>query len=363
MTGRAWPIDAVPDETGDPLYAARHGRQTSIAPFLFGAKTGRALGARSGVRAGTPAATVEVTSTTWTTHQFAGAMDVEAASEAGPYGFAFDADESGAVMAAHATYTRWDGLYVQLDDPAEDETTAPAIRVVYANGAAAASPALPAIPPERSFRLCKIVVPPAGGGSPTVVWDPPFLAEGIVPVTSVAELNALSVYATPECPVYATLGGRLQVGNGTTWLPVNAPDWFVRMERTSNASIVTSGSYTPLTVWEVEAAAGLTTALGVVTIPVAGRYRVSWGAVFAPNGTGGRAAVILKNGTTAAQIVATDSHWGNASIATRLHAARTIALAAGDTLRLALFQSSGGALDAQASAADPIFLNVEYLGA
>lgn len=231
MAGVAWPIDAVPAETGDPEYAARDARQASIAPLAGGATAARPLGAWSGVRPGTPADTVEVTSTTWTVHQVAGVIDVQAATESGPYGFAFDEDQTGSVGAADATYPRWDALYVVLDDPAEDDSTVPEVRVEYRDGTPAASPALPADPPDRSFRLCKIVVPAAGGGSPSVVWDAPYLPHATWPVRSDTERATLAAALAPtnEYPLEVLhigtanpkKGRRELTFDGSTWAEVS----------------------------------------------------------------------------------------------------------------------------------------------
>ena len=229
MVGIAWPIDAVPDETGSPEYAARQGRQASLAPLIAGATAARPLGARSGVRPGTPASTVAVTSTTWTVHQLAGVADVQSASEAGPYGFAFDADQTGTVNPAHMTYTRWDALYVVIDDPAEDESGTPSCRIEYRAGTAALSPALPSTPPARSVRLCRIVVPQSGGGSPSVVWDPPYLAPpgGPYRVRSDTERDALytAFGATDENPLTVVHIGTSNPKKGVTEQTFDGVTW------------------------------------------------------------------------------------------------------------------------------------------
>ena len=205
MTARVWPVDAV---SGAPAYSGRAARQSSLAPLLAGASATRPLGAASGVRPGTPATTVAATSTTWTVHPFAGIADVETAGEAGPYGFAFDADTTGSVNAAHATLTRWDGIFVCIDDPAEsDGSSTPAARVVYVAGNANATPSLgepgaasgPAVP-ARSVRIARIVVPQSGGGSPSVVWLAPVCAAagGIFISPPADQQTALNAIASEE---------------------------------------------------------------------------------------------------------------------------------------------------------------------
>lgn len=166
MTTHAFPLDAV---AGAPAYTGRMLR-TALSALVGNAPAGRPLGATTGVRPGTPTTTVSVAGSTWTVAPHSGVLDVEAAPEAGPYLYAITASETGAVNAAHATWARWDGIYVQLDDPAEgDGTSVPEARVVYVAGTAAASPAMPAAP-ARSLLLARIVVPQSGGGASSVVW-------------------------------------------------------------------------------------------------------------------------------------------------------------------------------------------------
>ena len=143
MANFVWPADAV---TGAPSYTGRALRET-LAPMLAGATAARPLGARSGVRPGTSTTTVTATSTVWTVGPLAGVMDVQTASEAGPYLFACNAAQTGAVSAAHATLPRIDIVYIRLDDPAESDGTAtPLVVAGYLAGTAAASPAAPAAP-------------------------------------------------------------------------------------------------------------------------------------------------------------------------------------------------------------------------
>lgn len=270
MAGRAWPIDAVPATTGDPEYAARHARQTSIAPLAGGATAARPLGARSGVRPGTPAATVAVTATTWTVHQVAGLIDVETATEAGPYGFAFDADQTGSVTAADGTNPRWDGLYVVLDDPAEDESTVPSLRVEYVAGVASATPALPATPPDRSFRLCKIVVPQSGGGSPSVVWDPPYLPHETWLVRSDADRDALAsaLVPTAEYPLEVLHIGASNTKRGVREVSFDGSAWSSgrswTFDRTSSGALGSATSF--------GAGSYVTVATGTVTGALPGTY-------------------------------------------------------------------------------------------
>jgi hypothetical protein len=189
MVNRSWPLDAV---SGAPVYSGRALRQTQVAPLVAGASVSRPLGGRSGVRPGTSLSFVTATSTTWTVGAHAGILDVQAAAEAGPYGYSVDASVSGSVSAANASNPRVDIVFVQLADPAEsDGTSTPGVTVGYLAGSAAASPVAPAAP-ARSMVLSQIVVPKSGSGSPSVTFVAPFAvaAGGQGSFNTVADMNA-----------------------------------------------------------------------------------------------------------------------------------------------------------------------------
>lgn len=201
MANRVWPVNA---QSGAPQYSGRMLRQASIAPLVAGATASRPLGARSGVRPGTPASTVTATSTTWTVRPHAGVLDLHAAAEAGPYGYAIDADVTGAVTAASSTIARVDIVWARIDDPSEsDGSSAPGVVVGYTAGTVAATP--PATP-ARSMVLAWINIPIAGGGSPTITWVAPYLAAPgtAFKVRSDTERDALyTAYgATAEAPLW-----------------------------------------------------------------------------------------------------------------------------------------------------------------
>lgn len=167
MSARLWPADAV---TGAPSYTGRALRQTTVAPYVAMGSSARPLGAKSGIRLGTPSSIVSATSTTWTVQPFAGVIDGESAAIAGPYAYSFDTNQTGAVTAA-AGSARIDRLDVQVSDPAEsDGSSVPSIAIIYTAGTAGAG--VPAAAPARTHKLCLINVPASGGGSPTVSWAP-----------------------------------------------------------------------------------------------------------------------------------------------------------------------------------------------
>jgi hypothetical protein len=179
MVARLGWADAV---AGAPSYVGRALRQL-MSPLVAGATSARPLGSMSGVRPGTPASIVSATSTTWTVKPFAGVIDLEAAAIAGPYPFAFDANVTGSVTAANASYARVDILYVRVSDPSEgDGSSVPLIEVLYLAGTAAAVPVAPTVP-ARSFVIANLNVPVSGGGSTTVSFNAPFVvaAGGILP--------------------------------------------------------------------------------------------------------------------------------------------------------------------------------------
>lgn len=212
MANRVWPVDAV---SGAPLYSGRMLRQSLMAPLTAGATATRPLGARSGVRPGTSTTTVTATSTTWTCCPHAGILDVEAAAEAGPYGYSIDDNATGSVTAANATNPRVDIIYVQLSDPAEaDGTSTPGVAVGYLAGTAAPSPAPPAAP-ARSIAIAQINVPQAGNGSPTVTWVAPYAvaAGGIAPAPSLPS----PVLGTTAARTFVEVGGSVYAGDGTAW--------------------------------------------------------------------------------------------------------------------------------------------------
>lgn len=158
-----------------------------------GGGSGRRLGGRSGFRVDTPSNVLTATSTAWTLGPCAAMIDPGASTHQGVYGWSSDANVTGTVTAADATYARKDIVYIQVNDSSAGDgsgaTTAP---VLYLAGTPAASPVAPALP-ARSFLVGTISVPVTGGGSPTVVLNPArYVAAGAPqPVWSQAEFDAL----------------------------------------------------------------------------------------------------------------------------------------------------------------------------
>lgn len=170
---------------------AQQFRQANAARNGGGA--GRPLGGRSGFRVDTGSTVLSASSTTWTLTPCSAMIDPGATTHQGMYGWSSDANVTGSVTAADATYARKDIVYIQVNDSSAGDgsgaTTAP---VLYAAGTPSATPTAPALT-ARQFLVGTITVPQSGGGSPTVALNPArFATAGApLPVYSQAERDAL----------------------------------------------------------------------------------------------------------------------------------------------------------------------------
>jgi hypothetical protein len=215
MTVACYPLDAV---AGSPEYTGRMLRDT-LSALVGGASAARPFGAFSGVRPGTPAATVTLSGLNWTCEPHAGVLDVQAAGEAGPYLYAVMTDETGTLNAQAVGNARSDLLVAQLSDPAEaDGTTVPEVEIVYVPGTAGPGAPDPATP-ARSMVLGRFNVPQSGGGSPTFTWLAPSLyaAGARALVLTQAALATLEEYSGMEATVAATPGAFWRY-NGSAWV-------------------------------------------------------------------------------------------------------------------------------------------------
>ena len=168
---------------------------------LYGAGIGAELTGRSGFRVGTAANILTATSTTWTLKPCSAQIDPGAVAHQGMYGWASDADITGPITAADATYARKDIVYIQINDSsAGDGSGATSAPVLYLAGTPAASPVAPALP-ARSFLVGTITVPQSGGGSPSVVVNTArfVTAGGVLPVSSAAERPSLPYVGLQVC--------------------------------------------------------------------------------------------------------------------------------------------------------------------
>lgn len=228
---------------GVPITAQAE-RQGSAA--LNGAGNGRQLGARNGFRVGTPLDTLSATSTVWTLKPCSAMIDPGWTAHQGAYGWATDADITGPITAADATYDRRDIVYIQISDSsAGDGSGAKSAPVLYLAGTPSATPAEPALPP-RSFLVGTIIVPKVGGGNPLAVLNPArfVAAGGVLPVTP-GEQAALTKYAG----LTTSRDGILEVSDGTGWNrpgPKIIPGATSRMGGTLPAAAFTSGNLKPI---------------------------------------------------------------------------------------------------------------------
>ncbi len=214
MTITCQPMDAT---SGAPAYSAQNERQNMSA--LFGGGGGVALAARSGFRVGTPSNILTATSTTWTLGPSSAVISPGAATAQGSYRWSADANVTGAVTAADATYARKDIVYIQVNDSSSgDGSGALTAPPTYLAGTPASSPVAPTLP-ARSFLVGTITVPQTGGGSPTVVRNPAvFVAAGAPqPVFSQAERDAMTAYDGLDVKRMDLPGRPIDSYNGTAW--------------------------------------------------------------------------------------------------------------------------------------------------
>lgn len=161
--------------------------------MLHGGGSGRRLGGRSGFRpdVGAPLA---ANSTTWTLQPVSIAIDPAFTTTQGMYFWSTDQVLTGSMTAAHATLSRKDILYLQVDDPAiGDGTGAPSATVKYLAGTAASSPSAPALP-ARSFLIATFEFVPNAYNALTLNKQYYVAAGAILPVWSAAERDALVAY-------------------------------------------------------------------------------------------------------------------------------------------------------------------------
>jgi hypothetical protein len=139
---------------------------------------------------------ITVTSTTWTLLPCPIMLTPSATTLQGSYRWASDANITGSITAADATYARKDIVYIQVNDSSSgDGSGALTAPVLYLAGTPSASPTPPVLP-ARSFLIGTITVPQVGGGSPTVVRNPATFvaAGGIQPVADATEQASLNTF-------------------------------------------------------------------------------------------------------------------------------------------------------------------------
>ncbi|MFH5879753.1 hypothetical protein [Arthrobacter sp. NA-172] len=225
------PMDA---SGGLPTYSAQNERQGFAA--LMGGGSGRQLGARSGLRVGTPGDVIAVTSTTWTAQkEFAAILDPASSTTQGPYRYAYTplpSADSGSVTPADSTYPRKDIIVIRVDDAsAGDSSGARQAPLVYRAGAATSmTPVAPTLN-AREFLVGTITMPQVGGGSPTFTLNPQFFvsAGAKLPIYSVADRAALTPHLGMEIQrmdlTQVNASGILERWNGATWDHFGNAEW------------------------------------------------------------------------------------------------------------------------------------------
>ena len=216
MTITCQPMDAT---SGAPAYSAQNERQNMAA--LYGGGGGVVLGARSGWRPGTPMNILTATSTTWTLTPCSAVITPGAATAQGSYRWSADANVTGSVTAADATYARKDIAYITVNDSSSgDGSGALTAPVLYLAGTPAASPVAPTLP-ARSYLVGTINVPLSGGGSPTVVMNTAvFVGAGAIqPVFSLTERDGLTKYDSLTVRRMDLTGFPLETCRATVWGP------------------------------------------------------------------------------------------------------------------------------------------------
>jgi hypothetical protein len=344
MSARAYPVDAV---GALPSYSGRALRQTAVAPFVAMGSASRTLGGVSGVRPGTPASIGSVTSTQWSVNPFAGVIDGESLAIAGPYTYAFDTAQTGAVNTAGSS-ARTDRLDVQINDSAESDgtpATTPAFaQIVYTPSAGAGVPAAPA----RTHPLFLINVPASGGGSPTLTWNASFTA---APGGHVEFLTLAALYAwTPADPAQlATVTSDPTVANngdyrwtGTAWVATRL-NIGASVKRSGTAATFSAGAWTQLTnaaYWVTDQpAAGMTAFNGTFVAPVAGLYDVRAGIQL---DTAVSAILALKKNDGGGSALGTIAQGGATGFAndTSIQTSKLVRLNAGDYVAAAIYCSA-----------------------
>lgn len=319
MGAQAWPFNYA--TTGDPAYTAQQLRQLSVAPFVAMGSSGRPLGAKSGIRVGTPSSVATITGSgpySWNIGGFAGVIDGEANAAAGPYAYSFDTTQTGTIAAAGAA-ARVDAVDVVISDSDEgDGSGAKNVTCEYTQGPATGggTPAAPA----RSHRLFLINVPTSG--APTIQWAPDWSGDpGEWTFNTVAERDAyvtlIGSANVPSQQQVMILNDPLSTNNG--WWSWSGSGWSsARLPHISTpaqgSSPFTANETAVLQLWGGTFTAGITaptgnqkywagisydSSTGLFTPQRAGLYRCRFDLVF---NTGGYIAYIQKNGSTVWQL-------------------------------------------------------------
>jgi len=274
MAGTAWPFNET-GTSGVPAVTARQLRQLH-SPFVAMGSTARPLGAKSGLRVGTPSTCVSITGSGpygWSVVGIAGLLDGEANAAAGAYLYSFDTAQTGSIVASGAA-ARVDMLSVQVSDSDEgDSSGTKAVQIVYTQGAATGGQ--PPTAPARSHRIGYINVPTSG--APTFTFAPEWAGDaGEWTFNTKAELDTYTtVIGASNVPVNqratviadsTTSNNGDWVRSGTTWVRIGASALYDCGQNVpANTPLTYTATPNPLTVPSY---------MSGLVIPIAGGFQI-----------------------------------------------------------------------------------------
>lgn len=184
----------------------------------------------------------------------------------------------------------------------------------------------------------------------------------------VADQSAKNAIATAGLPAGSTVWvsdtAWVESWTGTAWIISSGTMPYGEVNRTSNLS-VPHNTDVPFVSDGPESPKGMTynASTGAFTVTRSGRYEITFGVYFASNAgaTGVREAKIEKN-LSSSTLLLRARIAPSSGIDTYLTATRTINLAAGDSVRLVVYQTQGTTQSLVASATTPAYFSVNYVG-
>ena len=330
-----------PDGVPITAQAARQGNAA-----VYGGGSGRPLGGRSGFRVGTPATILTATSTTWTLLPCSAMLDPGASTHQGMYGWASDANITGAVTASDVTNARKDIVYIQVNDSSSgDGSGLKTANVSYLAGTPSGTPTAPALP-ARSFLVGTIDVPKTGAGSPTVTLNPArFVTAGaVLPIFSPAERAALTPYLGMEIRRHdltqAGASGVLERWNGTTWDHFGFAQWTSIAGGVPGGGVNSAGGVTAVPAKTTDSAFVTVGSNMAVTFRDAGTYTVEWTGKWTV-GSPGRSFFSIDASAAPAAGATTHSRSPVPATEDTGTVTATIIAAAGEAVYINVFRASG----------------------